>query len=62
MGNNERERASNSVLESSMPGSGADIGRTNAVANRMRKLIKLLEANGECAVFGGPWFEQLQNK
>ena len=25
-------------------------------------LIKELEANGECALNGGPWFEQYENK
>ena len=29
-------------------------------AKRMADLIKQLEANGECAVFGGPWFESLK--
>lgn len=72
MGNYERERISNSVLESSILSHGSDIGRTNAVANRMSEreaLIKKLRLSESEAEFldsadedCGPWVAQLEKK
>ena len=72
MGNYERERAGDQVLESSIPGSWADHRSTNAVGARMSEreaLIKKLRLSESEAEFldsadedCGPWVAQLQKK
>ena len=64
MGHSKRERTSNKVFYANPPSRGVDCGSTGDVyrTKRMADLIKELEENGECAVFGGPWFESLEKK
>ena len=65
MGHSKTERTGDKVFYTHIPSRGIDSGSTGNVGNRkskLKELLKELDANGECALDGGPWFEQYENK
>lgn len=65
MAHSDGKEVINSSIYTHIPSRGIGAGSARNVRDRkskLKELLKELEANGECALDGGPWFEQYEKK